>query len=52
MGEPSRTDVNAERERWGNQAYMDDAAEISREPMEDSMSLIRETQKNRAIARY
>ncbi len=31
MGEPSRTDANAERERWGNQTSMDDAAEISRE---------------------
>ncbi len=29
MGEPSRTDANAGRERWGNQTSMDDAAQIS-----------------------
>ena len=80
MGEPRRTDVNEERERWifwnsaiigftpidnetlsqdrlvvtfvegkvtrwGNQTYMDDAAEISRRTMESSMTLIKETQK-------
>ncbi|ASR91438.1 hypothetical protein AFA_08585 [Alcaligenes faecalis] len=80
MGEPRRTDVNEDRERWifwnpaiigftpidnetlaqdrlvvtfvegkvtrwGNQTYIDDAAEISRKTMENSMTLIKETQK-------
>jgi len=39
------TFVEGKVTRWGNQTYMDDAAEISRKSMENSMTLIKETQK-------